>query len=193
MTILLDHIGKSYNGKPVLHDVNVTIEDGKCYAFVGPKGCGKTTALKIFMELEKPDEGAVVKLGDYKYPTLQSIYVSQEGRLNPKKNAVWNIRKMYRRISKYGAAAELSRYIPEEKQKIPVMELSPLERKLVEYVGAFLVPADFVVLDEPFDGMDEKRKAEMLAFILEAKGNRPLLIAQESEEGLDFARKIRLN
>ncbi len=192
MTILLEHIYKYYDGKTILKDLNAEIEDGECYAFTGPKGSGKTTALKIFMGLEKPDQGEVVKMGDYKYPTLQSIYVSQEGRLNLKKNAIWNVCKMYRRTGKKRAVEELSKYLSEEKQKVPVKELSPLERRLVEYVGAFFVPADFIVLDEPFEGMDEKLKTRMLQFILNAKGNRPLLIAQESEEGLEFARKIRL-
>ena len=49
MTIYLENICKSYGGVNVLNDFNVNIEDGKCYAFIGPEGSGKSTVLKNFM------------------------------------------------------------------------------------------------------------------------------------------------
>lgn len=192
MTIILENVGKSYNGKQVLDNLNVDIEDGRCYAFVGPEGSGKSTALKIFMGLEKPDEGKVSRMGDYKYPTLHSAYVSQDGQLNLKKNAIWNVKKVHRWASKGRAIEELTRFLPAEKLEEPVAELSDVDRRLVELVRAFFVPADFIVLDEPFRGMDDALKQQVLDYIMKIKGNRPLLIAQRDEQGLDFARKIRL-
>ena len=192
MTIILDNVCKTYEGKKILNNLHVDIEDGKSYAFVGPEGSGKTTALKIFMGIEKPDEGKVSRMGDYKYPTLQSAYVSQAGQLNLKKNAIWNVKKVHRWASKGRAIEELSRFLPNEKMDIPVADLSDVDRRLVELVRAFFVPADFIVLDEPFRGMDDDMRQQVLDYILKIKGNRPLLIAQRDEEGLDFARKIRL-
>lgn len=193
MTIILDDITKSYNGKKVLDNLNVEIEDGRCYAFVGDEGSGKTTALKIFMGLENPDEGSVARMGDYKYPTLHSAYVSQDGQLNLKKSATWNVKKAHRWASRGRAAEELSRFLPEDRLEIPVGELTSVERRLVELTRAFFVPADFIVLDEPFEGMDEELRAKCLDYIMQIKGNRPLLIAQRTEDGLDFAKKIRLS
>ncbi len=192
MTIILENITKSYDGEKVLDNLTVEIEDGRCYAFVGPKGSGKSTALKIFMGLEKPDEGNVARMGDYKYPTLHSAYVSQEGHLNPGKNAIWNVKKVHRWASKGRAIEELSRFLPQDRQLLPVSELTPVERRYVELVRAFFVPADFIVLDEPFMGMNDEERQNTLDHIMKIKGNRPLLIAQRDEEGLDFARKIRL-
>ncbi|SDB33964.1 NitT/TauT family transport system ATP-binding protein [Pseudobutyrivibrio sp. YE44] len=192
MTIILENISKSYDGKKVIDNLNVEIEDGKSYAFVGPKDSGKTTALKIFMGLEKPDQGKVSRMGDYKYPTLQSAYVSQAGQLNPKKNAIWNVKKAHRWASKGRAIEELNRFLPEDRQEIPVSELNEVEKRLVEIVRAFFVPADFIVLDEPFEGMDDNLRLKVLQHIMNIKGTRPLLIASRSEDGLDFARKIRM-
>lgn len=192
MTIILEHITKSYDGRKVIDDLNVEIEDGKCYAFVGPEGTGKTTALKIFMGLELPDAGQVARMGDYKYPTLHSAYVSQAGQLNPKKNAIWNVKKVHRWASKGRAIEELKRFLPEERLELPVSELTDVERRLVEIVRAFFVPADFIVLDEPFLGMDDALSEKVLNHIMTIKGSRPLLIAARNEEGLDFARKIRM-
>jgi len=192
MTIILENISKSFNGQKILNNLNAEIEDGRCYAFVGQKGSGKTTALKIFMGLEKPDEGKVARMGDYKYPTLQTSYVSQEGQLNLKKSAIWNVKKAHRFASKGRAIEELSRFLPADKMKCPVGELEAFEQKLVELVKALFLPSDFIVVDNLFEGMNDNLQKKVLDYLLEIKGSRPLLIAQESEDGLDFAKKIRL-
>ena len=192
MTIILENISKSYNGKKVLDNLNVEIEDGRCYAFIGPKGSGKTTALKIFLGLEKPDEGKVCRMGDYKYPSLQSAYVPQASQLNLKKDAIWNVKKAHRWASKERAIEELSRFLEPERQTIPVADLTQVERRLVELTKALFLPADFIVLDSPFEGMNEVMKKRVIDYLLEMKGSRPLLIAQEKGDDLDFAKKILL-
>ena len=55
----LKQINKSFNGQPVLVDINVTIEDGKTLAIVGPSGAGKTTLLRIISGLETADSGTM--------------------------------------------------------------------------------------------------------------------------------------
>ncbi len=193
MTIYLENICKSYGGVNVLNDFNVNIEDGKCYAFTGPEGSGKSTVLKIFMGTEKPDSGKVSRMGDYKYPTLQTAYVPQEDDLNPKKNAVWNVKKAHRTISKGSAIAELSRFFTEDKINCPVNELNDKERRIVEIVKAMLIPADFVVLDEPFRGMADEEKKRMLDYIMNKLGTRPLLLSQRDEPDPKLFRIIHIS
>lgn len=193
MTIILENICKNYNGVQVLNNYNLTVEWGRAYCLVGPSGTGKTTILKIFMGLEKPDSGQVHRMGDYKYPTLQSAYVSQDdSNLVMKKNAIWNVKKVHRWASKGRAIEELSKFIPAERQTIPVSELTPVERRFVEIVRALFVPADFVVLDEPFLGMNEDERKKATAYIMEIRGTRPLLMATQDGDGIEFAKKIAL-
>lgn len=192
MTIYLDNISKSYNGVLVLKDFNISIEDEKCYAITGPEGCGKTTILKIFMGTEKPDSGKVSRMGDYKYPTLQTAYVPQEDDLNLKKNALWNVKKAHRTISKGSASEELLKFIPQDKISCPVSELSDGERRIVEIVKAMLIPADFVVLDEPFRGLSAEESKKALDYILNKLGTRPLILAQREDPELKGFRVIRL-
>ena len=192
MTISMEDITQSYDGKVVVNHFNLDIEDRKSYALVGPAGCGKTTILKIFMGQIKPTGGAVHRMGDYKYPTLQSGYVSQEGQLNGKKNAIWNVKKVYRRTSKEMVAEELRRFLPEERLTLPVSELTPGERKLVEIVRAFTIPADFLVMDEPFEGLSEESIRKVIAYIQEKQGSRSLLMASRTEDHLEFARIIHI-
>ncbi|MCR5415166.1 MAG: ATP-binding cassette domain-containing protein [Pseudobutyrivibrio sp.] len=194
MTIILENICKSYDGKQVLKDLNAEIEWGRCYGFVGPKGSGKTTALKIFMGTEKPDGGKVHRMGDYKYPTLQSAYVSQDGsELNLKKNAIWNVKKVHRWASKGRAIEELTKFLPEDRITIPVGELNQVERRYVEIVRALFVPADFIVLDEPFMGMDDTERTKAQDYIMNIRGTRPLIIASRDETGLEFTKKVRFS
>ena len=50
-------IGKSYGHFQVLHDINLTIVEGECFALFGPNGAGKTTLLKILATLQRPSTG----------------------------------------------------------------------------------------------------------------------------------------
>lgn len=189
MTIYLENICKSYNGNTVLDNFNARIEWDTCYAVVGPAGCGKTTLLKLFMGIDTPDSGAVHKMGDYKYPALRSAYVPQESHLILKKNALKNVKKAYRRAGKNSASEELLKFLSEDKLSVPVSELTPCEQRFVEIVCALFVPADFIVLDEPFLGMNENERQKALNYILDKRGSRPLLIAGRNEDGLDFVNK----
>ncbi|HCM92078.1 MAG TPA: hypothetical protein DIS78_05915 [Lachnospiraceae bacterium] len=193
MTIYLDNISKSYNGTEVLKDVSISFEEGKCYAIVGREACGKTTLLKIFMGDVKPDSGKVSRMGDYKYPTLHTAYVPQTDDLNPKKNALWNVKKAHRTITKGSALAELKRFLSEDKINCPITELNESERRIVEIVKALLIPADFVVLDEPFRGMTKEELSKSLDYIINKLGTRPLILAQKEDPESKFFRVIHLS
>ena len=57
-------IGKSYGHFQVLHDVNLTIAEGECFALFGPNGAGKTTLLNILATLQRQTDGAAGWLSD---------------------------------------------------------------------------------------------------------------------------------
>ncbi|MCR5355969.1 MAG: ATP-binding cassette domain-containing protein [Lachnospiraceae bacterium] len=192
MTIYLDNICKSFNGREILKDFNMRVEDDRIYILTGPEGCGKSTVLRIFMGVIAPDSGRVSRMGDYKYPTLQSAYVSQDGQLNVKKNAVWNVRKAHRTASKGRAVEELGRFMTQEEMNIPVKDLSPGKQRIVEIVRAMFVPGDFLVFDEPFAGLNEDEYGPVKEYILGKRGTRPLLIATRNEPDLPDMRVIRM-
>ena len=192
MTIYLEHIYKSYKDTEALNDFNLSVEDGKCYALVGPKGSGKTTALKIFMGVEKPDSGKVSRMGDYKYPTLKTTYVPQEESLNLKKNAIWNVKKAHRTASKGGAVDELSRFFTDEEMNKPVGDLNVGRRRTIEIIKALFVPGDFVVLDDPFREMTDGDKKMALDYVTDKLGTRPLLLAQREEPDSGLFRIIHM-
>ncbi len=189
MTICLENIGKTYNGRVVLSNFNLDVEDDRCYAIIGPSGSGKTTILKIFMGDIKPDSGRVARMGDYKYPNLRSAYVPQENDYKPRKSPIWHLRKADRTITKENAIEELSWFLTVEEQNMPMGELSDTKQRLVAIVKAMMLHADFIVLDEPFVGIDPELTERAKEYILSKRGRRPLLITAQTEDGLEFARK----
>ena len=58
--IELIHIDKYYGTNHVLHDLNLTIEDGDFMTLLGPSGCGKTTTLRVVSGLERPQNGIML-------------------------------------------------------------------------------------------------------------------------------------
>ena len=67
MTIELEQVTKRYAGREILRDLTLDISTDTAYLITGESGSGKTTLLRILMGLEKPDEGRIRLLGDYKY------------------------------------------------------------------------------------------------------------------------------
>ena len=57
--IKLEHVSKSYEGKEVLHDINLYIRKGEFVTLLGPSGCGKSTTLRLIAGFLQPDEGRV--------------------------------------------------------------------------------------------------------------------------------------
>lgn len=59
MSILIDHVSKSFGAKRAVDDVSLDIQAGKVFAFLGPNGAGKTTTIKMVVGLLRPDSGQV--------------------------------------------------------------------------------------------------------------------------------------
>lgn len=100
MTIQVDSVSKSFDGKPVLTDFCMEISDGNSYLLTGPSGSGKTTLLRILLGLEKADSGKIRLLGDYKYSSIHAGTVFQEDRLCEAFSAVENVAMVSRKLSR---------------------------------------------------------------------------------------------
>lgn len=192
MTIIFDNVTKVYGTKTVISDFNLSVEDKRVYQITGEAGTGKSTVLMIFLGEVKPDSGRLSRMGDYKYPTLQSAYVPQQSQFREKKSAVWHVKKAHRTVSTGRAIEELSFFLPEEKLKIPMSELTGSEKRCVEIVRALCVPADFIVLDEPFYSMDDNLQKRALSYVLDKQGSRPVLIATRNELPIKDSIIVRL-
>jgi NitT/TauT family transport system ATP-binding protein len=190
--IEISNVSKAFNGKQVLKDFNLNIEDEHSYMITGPSGCGKTTLLRLVLGLEKPDSGTVKLLGDYKYPFINSGTVFQEDRLCEDFDAVTNVTMISKKVFRKTAIEELKRLLPEDLIYKPVKELSGGERRRVAIVRACSVPSDVLIMDEPFTGLDSDSRQKAIEYIRDKQGSGPLVITTHDMTGLEFGRKIVL-
>lgn len=190
MTISLENITKAYEGKNVLSDFSFQIENEQIVVLYGASGAGKTTVLRILLGLEKPDQGKVVLMGDYKYDYLNAGVVFQENRLCEEFTAVENVAMVDKKTTKGLAEKELTKLLPADRIHIPVANLSGGEKRRVAIVRAMVHPADLFVLDEPFTGLDADARNNVINYIMEMKGSNPLIITAHEKDALSFGRKI---
>ena len=192
MTIQLENICKSVSGKQILKDINWQIASEDCWLLTGPSGSGKTMLLRLILGLEKPDSGSVNLLGDYKYANVNAGVVFQEDRLCEQFSAVENVAMVNERLSETVAAEELSRFLPQDRQTVPVCELNETERRLVVMIRACIIPSDILLLDEPFRGMDSDLRSRAITYIRDKAGYKGIVFVQRDESGLEFCRKFPL-
>lgn len=171
--IIISDLCKSFDGQAVLSRLNLTLPSGASYCLMAPSGTGKTTLFKILLGLEQPDAGFIDGLSGKKITA-----VFQEDRLLEGYNAVQNLRFVTDRTKTTAQlAAFASRLLPPESLNKPVFEFSGGMKRRLALLRALAVPFDFLLLDEPFTGMDAATKQTAAELILEYKKNATLLFS----------------
>ncbi len=193
MTIQVENVSKSFEGKPVLTHFNMEISSESSYVVTGASGEGKTTLLRIILGLEKPDEGQVRLLGDYKYSTVNAGVVFQEDRLCEDFSAVENVAMVNKKLSARIAREELEKLLPADELDKPVRELSGGMRRRVCIVRACIIPSDVILMDEPFNGLDEDNRRRAIDYIKSVKATTPLVITSHDLSGLDFCKRVDIH
>lgn len=184
MEIRVEGLCKSYDGRPVLTNLNAVFPPGiTCIA--APSGAGKTTLLRLLLGLERPDGGSILG-ADCRWAA-----VFQEDRLLEDLPAAANLRFALGEVpGETGALlARLGLDLPDPK---PVRDWSGGMKRRLALARALLAPSDALALDEPFTGLDGENRARCLALIREKGAGKPVLLASHGLEGLEDAPVLRL-
>ena len=171
-------ISKSFDGRKVLRNVNAIFPAGSITCLLGPSGYGKTTLLRIVAGLEKPDTGSVEGVPE------EIGFVFQEDRLCEDFSAISNVRlvtgksmpkeEIIRHLTEIGLGDSLDR---------PVHEYSGGMKRRVAIVRAVCYPAQLLILDEPFKGLDEKLRLEVIGFIRKrSEGKTVICVTHEPDD-----------
>jgi zinc transport system ATP-binding protein len=168
----------SFNGQPVLKEVNLTINPGCFLAVIGPNGGGKTTLLKLMLGLLEPDRGTISVLGNNPKEAAQRIgYVPQGiGVNNTFPISVFDVALMGRmrggggwwRFSKKDrmvAQKALERMEMWEYSTHRMEELSGGQRQRVFMARALVAEPEILLLDEPTASVDTKGQTDLYEFL----------------------------
>jgi lipopolysaccharide export system ATP-binding protein len=158
---------KTYGKRTVVKQVSVELKQGEIVGLLGPNGAGKTTTFYMVVGLVKPDEGdiflddqIITALPMYKRAQLGIGYLPQEASIFRKLSVEDNIRAVLE-MTKLSVEAQkdkleslLSEFRLTHVRKSPGDVLSGGERRRTEIARALAVDPKFILLDEPFAGID---------------------------------------
>ncbi len=176
--IEMKNVSIAFDGKKVLENVSLRLEDGVHYCLMGPSGCGKTTLFNLLLGLLKPDSGIILRT-----PDLKMSAVFQEDRLLEHATAYANI-ALVSKVCKQEAEALLKELgIPEESLSQPVSTYSGGMKRRAALARALLAEYDVLFMDEPYKGLDEDTRASVTRTVARfTNGKTVLLITHDRED-----------
>lgn len=202
MKLNISNLNMSYNGKSVLEDINLEIDNIHSLVIIGPSGGGKSTLLKIIAGLEVPDSGEIFvnnKKVIFQEKELQSYrrtvgMVFQSFNLFPHITALRNITLPLEEIHHFSkdearetAMNLLERFqLVEHAEKKPI-QLSGGQQQRVAIARTIAIGSQILLLDEPTSALDPELTSEVLDMISELKNDKKDLILVTHEMG--FARQ----
>jgi lipopolysaccharide export system ATP-binding protein len=165
--LVVSRIGKSFNKRPVVRSVSLSLRRGEAVGLLGPNGAGKTTCFYMITGLIHADTGSievdghdVTKLPMYRRARLGIGYLPQEASIFRGLTAEQNIRATAELLEPDGARLEamvealLAEFGITHIRNTPAVALSGGERRRVEIARGLATHPSYILLDEPFAGID---------------------------------------
>jgi lipopolysaccharide export system ATP-binding protein len=165
--LIAGNLGKRYKRRPVVRDVSFSLQRGEVVGLLGPNGAGKTTCFYLVTGLVTPDTGSIHLDGldvtgfpMYRRARLGLGYLPQEASIFRGLTVEDNIRAVLEVVEEDGKTREnmlgelLAEFGITHLRRAPSMALSGGERRRLEIARALASQPHFVLLDEPFAGID---------------------------------------
>ena len=182
MKLYTEHISKSYKGRKVVKGVTIEVNQGEIVGLLGPNGAGKTTSFYMIVGLVSPENGTVhlddkdiTKLPMYKRSQLGIGYLPQEVSVFRKLSVEDNIMAILEMtpLNKAERKEKLEKLISEfglnHVRKNMGNSLSGGEKRRTEIARALATDPKFVLLDEPFAGVDPIAVEDIQSIVAELK------------------------
>lgn len=182
MKLSAEHLVKTYKKRKVVNDVSVEVKQGEIVGLLGPNGAGKTTTFYMIVGLVRPNEGQVLLDGEditalpmFKRAKAGLGYLAQEPsvfrKLTVEQNimAVLEMTKLSKQDQKEKMESLLEEFSLTHVRKNLGRVLSGGERRRTEIARALSVDPNFVLLDEPFAGVDPIAVEEIQSIVAKLK------------------------
>ena len=161
MELQVHDLHKSFDGREVLHGISFSISSGKALGLLGRNGAGKSTTIRILMDVFKADQGNMSMNGKTFHAKDYNIgYLPEERGLYPKKKVSEQLIYLatLRGLSHGEAKAHLKKWLKrlgiEEYENRVLDTLSKGNQQKVQLAQTLMCDPDIVILDEPFSGLD---------------------------------------
>jgi len=203
--LVAQHLQKSYINRTVVHDVSISVAKGEVVGLLGPNGAGKTTSFYMIVGLVRADAGtisidgvSVENMPIHRRARMGLSYLPQEASIFRKLNVADNVRAVLelqqdslgKSLDKSTIETRLDGLLQELRiehlRDAPAPSLSGGERRRVEIARALATQPRFILLDEPFAGIDPIAVLEIQRIIgfLKAKGIGVLITDHNVRETL---------
>ena len=199
--LVVSKIGKQFKKRPVLRDVSLTVQRGEAVGLLGPNGAGKTTCFYIVTGLISADSGSIhldghdiTELPMYRRARMGIGYLPQEASIFRGLTVENNVRAVLEVVEPIRERREqvlddlLAEFSITHIRRAPALALSGGERRRVEIARALASQPSFILLDEPFAGIDPIALGEIRDLVshLKDRGVGVLITDHNVRETLDL-------
>ena len=190
------NLTKTFGKITAVDNANFEVPEGSIFGLIGRNGAGKTTTIRMMMGIYLPDNGEVVLKGAKIGPEFKSRvgYLPEERGLYKKMKVIDTLyyfaeikgkrkNEVHKKVDEY-----LKRFELYDRRLSKVEDLSKGNQQKVQFIATILHDPDFIILDEPFSGLDPVNTNLLKDIILEMKQKGKVIIF--STHLMDFAEKL---
>jgi ABC-2 type transport system ATP-binding protein len=173
----LEKVRKAYGHFVAVDDLSFSIAQGTIYGLLGPNGAGKTSTIRMMIGITVPDSGTVSLFGEpFRRPHLCRIgYLPEERGLYKKMKVLEHLiflaelhglaaSEARRRALSWAERMEIAAWLPKK-----VEELSKGMQQKIQFIAALLHEPEFIIMDEPFGGLDPVNATLLKDVLLDLK------------------------
>lgn len=177
MSLKIKQLKKTMNGNEILKGIDLEIEAGTIYGFVGINGAGKTTTFRHILGIYTPDEGSVT----WKENKIERLDATKVGYL-PEERGLYPKRTVKQQLFFFGKLHNMTKkeiktkidfwltffHIQENLNK-KISELSKGNQQKIQFIASIIHEPELIILDEPFSGLDPINSNQLKEAILYLK------------------------
>jgi ABC-2 type transport system ATP-binding protein len=192
----LREVRKSYGGLVAVDGVSLAVDGGSIFGLLGPNGSGKTSTIRMIMDITAPDAGEILLFGHpRRSEDLKRVgYLPEERGLYRKMTVIdqlvflGEIRGLKRREIVPDIVRWLERVELSGRGASKIEELSKGNQQKVQLIGTILHKPDLLILDEPFSGLDPLNQELFRELLLEYRQQGKCVVL--STHGMELAERL---
>ncbi|MHB9014218.1 MAG: ABC transporter ATP-binding protein [Ignavibacteriaceae bacterium] len=190
------NLSKSFGSLKAVDDVSFAVPEGSVFGLIGRNGAGKTTTIRMMMNIYLPDSGEVILKGSKIGQEFKDMvgYLPEERGLYKKMSVMETLLFFAELKGKTGKGIErkateyLERFQLSDRKNAKVEDLSKGNQQKVQFITTIIHDPEFIILDEPFSGLDPINTNLLKEIILDLKKQGKVIIF--STHLMDFAERM---